>query len=100
MEITIRPKTFKGFDSWESNQYGVILVQRQEDIDQLWKLLCEQDDYWKSYKNLIKVSPKEIDSKSDLDSLCEYCGKTDIYNVEILKSQIPFIIYQQTPELY
>jgi len=73
---------------------GVIFVEKEQDIEPLFKLLCEQDDYWESYKELIKVAPKEIDKRSDLQQYCQYCGKTDIYDVKALKEQIPFIIYQ------
>lgn len=97
MEILISPKIFKGYDSWYTKQNGVILVEKEEDIEPLFKLLCEQDDYWENYKNLIKVAPKEIDSVADISRMCEYVGKTDIYDVEKIRKQIPFIIYQETP---
>lgn len=94
MEIIIRPKKFEGDTYWQSKVYGVILVEKEEDIEPLWKLLCEQDDYWESYKKIIKVAPKEIDSVSDISRMCEYVGKTDIYEPEKLQAQIPFIMYQ------
>lgn len=94
MEILIKPKKFTGGDSWESKQYGVVLVEKEDDIEPLWKLLCEQDHYWESYKNLIKVAPKEINSVGDIIRMCEYCGKTDIYKIEEIRKIIPFIIYQ------
>jgi len=95
MEIRIKPQVFTGHTSWESKQNGVILVEKQEDIDPLWKLLCYQDDYWEDYKELIKVAPKEINSERDLSRMCEYVGKTDIYNLSELQDQIPFLIYQE-----
>ena len=55
MEILIKPQKFTGSDSWESKLNGVILVEKEADIEPLWKLLCEQDDYWKIFKNVIKV---------------------------------------------
>lgn len=95
MEFNIKiSRVFNGYDSWESKVYGVILVQKEEDIEPLFKLLCEQDDYWEDYKELIQVAPKEIEKIEDLEDLCSYVGKTDIYDVSALKEKIPFIIYQ------
>lgn len=87
-------RVFNGYDSWESKVDGVILVQKEEDIEPLFQLLCEQDDYWEDYKELIQVAPKEIEKIEDLEDLCSYVGKTDIYDVAALKEKIPFIIYQ------
>jgi hypothetical protein len=98
MEILIKPQKFTGSDSWESKQNGVVLVEKKADIEPLWKLLCEQDHYWVSYKNLIKVAPKEINSVGDISRMCEYCGKTDIYKIEEIRKIIPFIIYQGNEE--
>lgn len=95
MEIIIRPRVLKGKSSWDSKCNGVVLVDNDKDIEPLWKLLCKQDEYWKHYKHLLKVAPKEIDSESDIISMCEWCGKTDIDDVEKLQSIIPFIIYQE-----
>lgn len=100
MEIIIRPKKFVGNTYWESKKDGVILVEKEEDIEPLWKLLCEQDDYWEDYKEIIKVAPKEIDSVSDIANMCEYVGKTYIYEPEKLQAQIPFIMYQTSSENY
>ena len=99
MKIIIKPREFKCQSFWYSKRESVILVEKQEDIEPLWRLLCEQDDYWEPYKNLIKVAPKEIDSVDDISRMCEYCGKTDIDDVEALKSHISFIIYQQPLEV-
>lgn len=95
MEIKIKPKIFTGDTYWRSKVYGVVLVEKEEDIEPLFQLLCEQDSYWEYYKKLIKVAPKEIDSIGDLSELCDYCGKTDIYELESLQEKIPFIIYQE-----
>jgi hypothetical protein len=100
MEIIIRPKKFVGDTHWESKMYGVILVEKEEYIEPLWELLCKQDDYWEDYKNIIKVAPKEIDSVSDISKMCEYAGKTDIYEPKELQAQIPFIMYQKSSENY
>lgn len=94
MEIQIKPRTFTGADQWYSKCYGVILVKDEKDIDPLWKLLCEQDSYWEAYKNLIKVAPSEIESEKDLERMCEYCGKTDIYKFDEIKQQIDFAVFQ------
>jgi hypothetical protein len=98
-EITIKPKKFKSHEVWHSKMQGVVLVEKGEYIDILWKLFCEQDDYWENYKDLIKVAPKEIDSEEGLKRLCEYCGKTDIYDFDDLKSKalekgVDFKLYQ------
>lgn len=99
MEIIIKPRKFTGCKYWQSKLSGVILVEKEEDIDTLWKLLIEQDDYWKSYKEVIQVAPKEIDGEGDIAKMCVYAGKTDIYNPEEIQSKIPFIMYQEYPTL-
>jgi hypothetical protein len=99
MEILIRSRKFTGCTSWQSKLNGVILVEKEEDIEPLWKLLIEQDDYWEHYKEVIQVAPKEIDGEGDISSMCVYVGKTDIYNVQELQSKIPFIMHQEYPIL-
>lgn len=100
MEIIIRqPQPFKGEDYWHSKMYGVILVEKESDIEPLWKMLCEQDDYWESYKHIIKVAPKEISGVGELAKMCQYAGKTDIYNVKAIKAVIPFVLYQYMHEI-
>ena len=94
MKIPIKQRYFEGYDTWESKQYGVVLVEKEEDIEPLWKLLCEQDEYWVDYSYLIKLAPTEINNEADLYKMCNYVGKTDIYNVKDLQSKISFIIYQ------
>jgi len=94
MKIIIKPQIFLGCNHWESKMEGVILVENENDIEPLWKLLCEQDDYWKNYKDVIKVAPKEIDSVADIKIMCQYVGKTDIDNPKELQEKIPFIMYQ------
>jgi hypothetical protein len=95
MKILIRPKEFTGDTQWVRKHEGVILVEKEEDIEPLWKLLCEQDEYWESYKKIIKVAPKEIDDISEIINMCQYAGKTDIYHPEKIKEIIPFIMYQK-----
>ena len=97
MEILIKPRKFTGCNSWQSKLNGVILVEKEGDIEVLLKLLIEQDDYWEHYKEVIQVAPKEIDGEGDIERMCVYVGKTDIYNVEELQSKIPFIMYQEYP---
>lgn len=105
MEIKIKPQVFIGYESWEPKRQGVVFVAKEEDIEPVWEALCEQDDYWESYKHVIKVAPTEIDSISDICWLCEYCGKTDIYNVPKLKAKlaergIEIILYQYNENRY
>lgn len=95
MKITVKPKDFVGDSSWQSKMNGVVFVEKEEDIEPLFKLLCEQDDYWEHYKHIIKVAPKEIDSEGEISRMCQYAGKTDIYDIESLKAQVDFIIYQE-----
>jgi hypothetical protein len=101
MKIAIKPEVteVQCQGSWWSKIQGVVLVEREADIEPVWKVLCEQDDYWESYKELIKVAPTEVTHPSDLQRLCEYCGKTDIYNVKAVKAKlaeqgIDIILYQ------
>ncbi len=94
MKILIKPSYFTGDTYWHSKRDSVVLVEKEADIEPLWKLLCEQDNYWIHYKNIIKVAPKEIVGVRDLAILCENCGKTDIDNIEELRAKIPFILYQ------
>ena len=94
MKIKIKPQYIEGDATWEPKMEGVIFVEKEEDIEPLWQLLCEQDDYWEDYKNLIKVSPGEISSREELKRYCEPVGKTDIYDVKSIQEKIPFFIYQ------
>ena len=94
MKILIKPKEFTGDDYWLKKQEGVILVEKEEDIESLWKLLCKQDDYWEDYKHIIKITPKEINDIGEIIGMCEYAGKTDVYEPEKMKRIIPFIMYQ------
>lgn len=99
MKIQINPQFYEGSNSWYQKTQGVILVEKKEHIEPVWKVLCEQDDYWEDYKNLIKIAPLTIDNKTDLNCLCEYCGKTDIYDVDkvrkiLAEQNIEFLIHQ------
>ena len=95
MEILIK---FTGNGSWESKLNGVILVEKESDIEPLWQMLIEQDDYWGYHKEVIQVAPKVIDSIADIARMCVYVGKTDIHNPKELQAKIPFIMYQETPD--
>ena len=95
MEIIITPRKFTGNSKWQRKMNGVLLVEKESDIEPLWELLCEQDTYWEAYKHVIKVAPKEIDSDERLSEMCAYTGKTDIYDIPSLRSKIEFLIYQE-----
>jgi hypothetical protein len=69
------------------------LVEKEEDIDFLHGLLCEQDSYWKDYRHIIQVGEKTINSMQDLDCKLENCGKTDIYDIESLRTKCNFILF-------
>lgn len=98
MEIKIKPQTFKCQGWWREKIKGVVLVAKEEDIEPLFKLLCEQDEYWEGHKELIKVAPSEINGVRDLSEMCDYVGKTDIYDIPKLKEQIDFLLYQEQDE--
>ena len=98
MKIQYVPKFLECQESWSAKTYGVILVNTEDEITPLFNALCEQDDYWEDYKKLIKVAPKVVDG-NNIDLMCEWCGKTDIYDVAALKQKmakigIYFILYQ------
>lgn len=88
MQIEIKTPPFTGYDSWDSKRESVVFVKSESDIDVVYEVLCQQDHYWESYKNLIKIAPTEILSVYALRQYCEYCGKCDIYNVPIVKSKL------------
>ena len=105
MEFKLKPQVISSFTSWESKVEGVVLVKRKEDIEFVWKALCEQDNYWKFYKNLIKVAPESIEFERDLQWLCEYVGKTDIYDmdafmIEMRSKGIDVFFYQFINETF
>lgn len=103
MQIKIKPQFVTSQEGWTAKMQGVVLVQKQEDIEPIWEAFCEQDDYWESYKNLFKVAPEEVNGPRDLEKMCEYCGKTDIYDYEKLKNKLleqglEFILFQYQEE--
>ena len=103
IKIDFTPREpFKGFEDWFSKNPSVIFVESEELIDPLLQLLIKQDVDWKYYRKMIKVLPNDLIIK-DLDQLNVYCedsGKTTIYDIPSLQKQIPFIIYQDTSDLF
>jgi hypothetical protein len=91
MEILI---PFTGSDTWNSKCYGAIFTKNESDKKLLYELLCEQDEYWKKYSDLVQILPTDIHSISDLQKKCHYVGKTDIYDVDELRTKVDFLIYQ------
>ena len=91
---------FTGQDNWQNKCNGVVLVKNEKAIDIVFGILCEHDEYWSEYKNLIKVAPKTINHLSELNNMCEYCGKTDIYDLEELQKKADFILYQAPLEIW
>jgi hypothetical protein len=78
MEIKVRPSVISSDDYWGRKGEGVVFVTDESHIETAWKVLCEQDDYWESYKELIKVAPLEVNHRSDLRHYMEWAGKTDV----------------------
>lgn len=88
MEFFIRKK-IESDTYWFAKGYGVIFVDKQENIKPVLDYLIEQDDYWESYKEIVKVIPDFIkgpeisqDDYSRLMWQMEYVGKTDIYEMK------------------
>lgn len=102
MKIQISPKFVECQECWGSKGFGCIFVQKEEDIDIVWNVLCDQDEYWDDYKNLIKVAPVIIESEKDLYKYCNYVGKTDVYDVNAVKRTLfekgIEIVFYQTNE--
>lgn len=88
MQIEIKTPPITCSEYWGHKRESVVFVNSESDIDAVYEVLCQQDDYWKSYKKLIKVAPSEILSVYDLQRYCEYCGKCDIYDVQKVKSKL------------
>lgn len=93
MEIKIST-TLECADMWCSYDNGVIFVNTEEDIVKLHDLLIKQDVTWKHYKNLIKVLPNVLLSIRDIQDYCGVCGETDIWDIDGLKKEVDFLIYQ------
>jgi hypothetical protein len=93
----------KSATSWESKSLGGIFVSKKEDIDIVLEILIEQDDYWEHYKKLVMVLPDNPTPKLII-SMCDYCGKADIYNMEeflkkLSNKNIDVFIYSEFPDL-
>jgi hypothetical protein len=82
MELYIKRK-LESDVSWESKQLSAILTDNAKNIDPIWEYLVAQDAYWETYKDLIRVRDPlaTFERESDLERLCQYCGKTDIYDM-------------------
>jgi hypothetical protein len=98
-KIPFTQKFFTGLQDWRCKAKSVILVKDERDIESLWNLLCEQDEDWLNYKEVIRVAPKVLESELQLHNISVYCGKASIFNVEQLQAKIPFLIYQE-PETF
>lgn len=94
MEIKLVPNILTCIGYWHDKKQSIIFVENEDDIDILHKLLCEQDEYWVAYKKLIKVAPTEEISIPQIKEMCQYCGRTDILDVDELKEKVNFIIFQ------
>jgi hypothetical protein len=96
--------TLKSQDEWNSKMYSVIFVNSQKDKELLWELLVKQDRYWGKYPDNIDIIKVRKDftftTIRDIQDLCEYCGKVDIYDVEELQKQVDLFIYQYDGMLY
>lgn len=79
---------------WIPKKESVIFVETENDIEKLFELLCEQDKTWESFKHLIQVTPRVVNSVGHLNNLCSNAGRTDIYKIEEIKKQVDFFIYQ------
>lgn len=90
MELFIPRKKIESDTYWYAKGYGVIFVDKQENIKPVLDYLVEQDEYWESHSEVIKVIPQfennEVESVGSLKSHMEYVGKTDIYDTEKLFS--------------
>lgn len=88
IELFIPRKKIESDTYWHAKGYGVIFVDKQENIKPVLDYLISQDDYWESHSEAIKVIPKfknnEVESVGSLKSDMVYAGKTDIYNPEEL----------------
>jgi hypothetical protein len=84
-------------ENWNNKCYGVIFVHNEEDKRILFDELVKQDNYWKDYINIIKVK-QNFDSIMELQNLCIYVGKTDIYEIKDIKKIVDFTIYQYTEQ--
>ncbi len=89
----MKVKNLNGGSKWHHRKFGVIYVEHDWQKDDLHKLLCRQDDHWRSRPFLIQTwfGPKSL---KEVQSEAKYTDKTDIYEVEELRKIIPFIFFQ------
>ena len=86
---------------WNCKFDSVIFVEKFEDVEPLYLALCKQNEHWQfpPYKKIIQVLPENISTISELYNYCTYCGLTDINNIEELRKEFKFIIYQTKNKL-
>lgn len=98
MDIEIKT-VIKSQTYWDGKCHSVILVNDKQHINTVFKYLCNIDEDWISYKDIIQLKP-EINNIGDINVLCNYSGKTCIYNVtkfisDMAEKGIDIFIYQQ-----
>lgn len=72
--------TYESAAYWGQKTYGAIFVKDKAHIPLVYLYLCQQDMDWQYYMKVIKVLP-EYKTYNDLKMLCEYTGKTCIYDM-------------------
>lgn len=73
-------ETLQHNQNWSPKAYGFVGVLSEQDAERIFELLVAQDSYWNSYRKLIKVMPADGNlTRLQLNQLCEYVGKTDVY---------------------
>lgn len=77
--------TYESAAYWGSKTYGAIFVKDKAHIATVFSYLCKQDSDWVHYMKLIQVFP-EYQTMRDLKILCEYTGKTCIYEMALFMS--------------
>ncbi len=73
----------KSSNNWYYKGYGVVFVDKQENIKAVYDLLVEQDSYWEredEINELIKVVPENFAMNKVLTEI-EYTYKMNIYDV-------------------
>lgn len=85
---------FCGQDYWLPKTESIIFVKDDNDKEKLFELLCEQDSDWVGFKDIIRIVPKEV-TIGYLESYALPCWKCIINDIEGLKKQVDFIIYQK-----
>jgi hypothetical protein len=88
MKIPTTPSFIESDDTWYQKGHGAIFIEKEEHREPVFKILCEQDDYWEDYwkdelERIIHIAPKEANSRSELlsDNYVNV-GKVAIYDVK------------------